>query len=727
MMSLHGVLERSLAIVRLSLTRLSEVFRGPVHVAGTFARRSLQQLITRLQNWLSFVVSRVSTKVVDSEAQALDLNLDTLSEDEYAVTLPDIPTSNLEAPSVKWLLETSTDPEVFLAAASLVPQVEWTLDLDTSDMLYQLYDTFTDCVGFDGKIMPSLEEKASACLMAMSHLYYGRVFQVYPDRDEFLGRGRRDCDYDVLSRMQLVDMGGANDMVLRTTMNLCLPENDRGMSLWYPLHGCPDSVMEWLSHSLTYHFVTGRVHQDIERFAIDVISELLSSSSSPSNQIVANCTLLACVMVGVQFDKKDIVRIDKSSSLPQFVNALLAKFQMVLREYDGGDLDKDSTGVTRRAWKLLDVICLMLESAKDHYPTSRSVDVMRNLDACRKIYSRLRSPEQNDPWELLKALKNGLRFTLTAAKVSRDPARWWHSYYLWSDDSHPPEDFDWLVDCPEYIYYNEEMTFDILLFLVVMKARCSPAKQHQFFKSLIACMGSNMPKHLRYIALRAAHDNREAIASIDAIHDVELRDMILTELSPAILTAVCPQPGTTYSSDDSDSDLCYLELLFALTRNSNWHPHLSRDHHIDRCISIIAKCRLAEQPAFYLVGILLRIAPERLSVTSLDSIMVQRWWDVLDNAWFNLIVTEDIHCFELLPVLVEGTKKHMQISPEYGLKHLTEKLDAVLEVLERRNSEQGEGECIDIAMTESIVAVKELRTVAGEMLEKLIDSEGVIP
>ncbi|KAG2138619.1 uncharacterized protein EDB93DRAFT_719133 [Suillus bovinus] len=430
-------------------------------------------------------------------------------------------------------------------------------------------------------------------------------------------------------------------------------------------------------------------------------------------------------MVGVQFDKKDIVRIDKSSSLPRFVDALLTQFQMILWEYDGGDLDKDSTGVTRRAWKLLDVICFMLESAKDHYHPSPSFDAMRNLDMCRKIYSQLRSSKQNDLEELSRALKNGLRFTLTAAQVSRDPAHLWYSYDLGTGDSRSLEDFDWLVDYLEYIHSSDQETaFDILLLLNDMQVRCSAAKQHQFFKSLIACMSSNMPLHLRHVALRTVLNAREEIASIDAIHDAKLRDMVLMELSPAILTAVCPQPGTIPSDDSPDCIFhhdhdTYLELLFALARNSNWHPHLSRDH-IDRCISIIAECRF-RPPAFHLAGILLRIPPEQWSATSLDSITKRQWWDMLSGAWphANYMIYHDIPCFEFLPVLVEGTKKYLQFAPDYDLERLIGNVDAVLEELERQKSEQGGGEGV-------VIAVKELRKVASEMFEELVNGQGVI-
>ncbi|KAG1859567.1 hypothetical protein DFJ58DRAFT_283856 [Suillus subalutaceus] len=121
-------------------------------------------------------------------------------------------------------------------------------------------------------------------------------------------------DYMVFLRMG--PMTRANDAILYSTINLCLPEDDNHG--WFPFVSlaCLDSVVEWLSHVLPYHFITGRVDEDGERLATTVISKLLSSPCSPSTQIVANCTLLACVMVGAQVDKKDIVRIDKSSALP---------------------------------------------------------------------------------------------------------------------------------------------------------------------------------------------------------------------------------------------------------------------------------------------------------------------------------------------------------------------------------------------------------------------------
>ncbi|KAG2053044.1 hypothetical protein BDR06DRAFT_485925 [Suillus hirtellus] len=310
--SAHGVLLGILGTLRSSWTPFYEALAGTMYAACAFTLWPLQLLSAVLRKGLRYLVPRPSTKVGDSEAQSLNQDLVVLVEEGSIVSLDlwDISTSDLEAPSIKWLLETSTDPEVVLATAKLVPQVEWPLDLDVSDTLRQLSNIFASCVDVQGKIVPSLKEKASACTTALTNLYYGRVLQAHPGCDDFIARDREDAD--VFWEIFRGGICTTDHTVLHTTINLCRPGNVP----WTPFlsEACPDSVLERLSHLLPYHFVTWRANTDIEDLAITVISKLLSSPSSPSppsTQIIANCTLLACVMVGTQIDKKDIVRIDK--------------------------------------------------------------------------------------------------------------------------------------------------------------------------------------------------------------------------------------------------------------------------------------------------------------------------------------------------------------------------------------------------------------------------------
>jgi hypothetical protein len=278
-----------------------------VHATGQFARRPLKLLCAALHNGLRSFILRSSTNVVDPEAQSLDQDRVVVAEDDgtLSLDLPDmLPTSDLEAPSIKWLLETSTDPEVFIAAARLVPLVEWPLDLDVSDTLPQLYDVFRSCVGFDGEIVPSLQEKATACAMALGHLYHGCVLHAHPGHIIFFGSKTLD---EIVFRdvwLKFLSRGTVPAMAV----NLC-----SSVAPGYTISDA-DSVpaLEQMLHLLPYHFVTGRAAEYVGGTAIEVMSKLVSSSpSSPSEQIIANCILLACAMVGVQFDKKDIIRIDK--------------------------------------------------------------------------------------------------------------------------------------------------------------------------------------------------------------------------------------------------------------------------------------------------------------------------------------------------------------------------------------------------------------------------------
>ncbi|KAG2741307.1 hypothetical protein P692DRAFT_20751107 [Suillus brevipes Sb2] len=503
--------------------------------------------------------------------------------------------------------------------------------------------------------------------MALCHLYCNRILQGHPTY-EFLSEG--STDYGVFHEM--FKRTEVNELV--ATIKLVIAKNGSPLSWSSPkFRTCPDTVLKRLSHVLPFHFVIGQVDEDVEKLAMTVVSGLLRPTSSPSPQIIANCTLLACVMVGVQFDEKDIVRVDKSSALPRLAQSLWAQFQNVLRASGGSDLDS-----TIRQTPHFDVICQVLDC---DLPELRPPSEMWNLGVWWKMYSRARSSEQNDrissvqrlrftvnrtrpslavaaartafpalqalqaraaralraalptlpalqartaralPLETfaaiaaiaplpafvalavlaaraLRALRVALEALATlpvleAPASPSSPAWLWQHQILWQENSHLPEDFDWLVDYLADVPSNDHATAgDILVLLSSMRVRCSPAKQRLYIEKLIACMDSSMPARLRHAALRAAHNSREALASIDVVGDT---DMVLTEFSLAILSAVCPHPDAISAEDGPDCafhrdrDLCYLELISVLNRNPVWHSHLFGDGHIQRCHNIITK------------------------------------------------------------------------------------------------------------------------------------------
>ncbi|KAG2133327.1 hypothetical protein DEU56DRAFT_811085, partial [Suillus clintonianus] len=188
-------------------------------------------------------------------------------------------------------------------------------------------------------------------------------------------------------------------------------------------------------------------------------------------------------------------------------------------------------------------------------------------------------------------------------------------------------------------------------------------------------------------------------------------DTVLTKFSPAIMSAVCPRPGATPDDGpdclfNDERDLFYLRLVFALVRNPIWHPHLFADHHIDRCTSIIAECcQLSPRRQIYnIVGVLLRTTPEQVPMLLLESITEEQWWGMIRRAWTEIYRYGEVKdAEELLPVLVEGTKKYMHIAYTPDLQRLSEDVDRVSSIAEERALE-----CID--------DVKGLVTVVRDML-----------
>ncbi|KIK31423.1 hypothetical protein CY34DRAFT_19941 [Suillus luteus UH-Slu-Lm8-n1] len=222
--------------------------------------------------------------------------------------------------------------------------------------------------------------------MALCHLYCGRILQGHPACG-FNGQGSAD---GYLIRWMWHRTKVTGDVLVATTKLFQLKYEE---SRWFPppdFGACHDSVrvLEWLSHTLPFHFVIGRVDKDVKELAKTVISKFLCSSSSPSPQIIANCALLACVMVGVKFDKKDIRSC--SSALPQLAQSLWAQFETLLRALGEGDLDS----AVRLAWHF-DIICRVVD--RDLPDLLRSGE-MWALGMYRKIYSRARTSEQSD-WD----------------------------------------------------------------------------------------------------------------------------------------------------------------------------------------------------------------------------------------------------------------------------------------------------------------------------------------
>ncbi|OAX42651.1 hypothetical protein K503DRAFT_316491, partial [Rhizopogon vinicolor AM-OR11-026] len=82
-----------------------------------------------------------------------------------------------EAPSVKWIFETSTDPEVISSVAWLLPTVEWTRELHMPTVCSRLLSTFRACFRASFRLSVSARQRALACGRALHHVVCDETIQ----------------------------------------------------------------------------------------------------------------------------------------------------------------------------------------------------------------------------------------------------------------------------------------------------------------------------------------------------------------------------------------------------------------------------------------------------------------------------------------------------------------------------------------------------------------------
>ncbi|KAG1751838.1 hypothetical protein EDB19DRAFT_2022039 [Suillus lakei] len=194
----------------------------------------------------------------------------------------------------------------------------------------------------------------------------------------------------------------------------------------------------------------------------------------------------------------------------------------------------------------------------------------------------------------------------------------------------------------------------MLLLVLPTPSLGNPAEYIPFCHTLMGYLRSNESKDSKRVALRRACRLRQDLATIDADGvDPLLRDMVLSELYPALLKVV-----HTDWFDCND----YLRLIFALASSPKWLPRLHKC--ITWCIGIIPELQKSPDPySFYPAGIFLRIQPDPdQAVPELGAITKDQWWNMMRMAWHaagsnDSLVLIDV--IEVIEALVKGTEKYM--------------------------------------------------------------------
>ena len=239
-------------------------------------------------------------------------------EPEIRLDIPLIPTSIFYAHSLKWLMETSTDPDVFLAAASLVPDCDSLLSLDGVSSLYiQLKDGFMGCFDDHDRCIPGADDKAIICGLALTHMYWRRHLRPF-DKSMLLpgelhyGKSTRSWDIQVwgsfIRRWRYFESKDPKFLIVSQTGIGTLGDVPNILENM-DLRQYPDAFLTSLLPSLSCTFLFG------DRWALveseNIVSKLLHSSPEPSAKVVANCTFLVLCMLGHRFSNADVANANK--------------------------------------------------------------------------------------------------------------------------------------------------------------------------------------------------------------------------------------------------------------------------------------------------------------------------------------------------------------------------------------------------------------------------------
>ncbi|KAF7335505.1 hypothetical protein MVEN_02204200 [Mycena venus] len=71
-----------------------------------------------------------------------------------------------EGQAILWALEASTDPRLVEAAAELVPEMQWPVNLNVQPALSRLDDTFKSCIEHRWHVRAGMTDRATACIKA---------------------------------------------------------------------------------------------------------------------------------------------------------------------------------------------------------------------------------------------------------------------------------------------------------------------------------------------------------------------------------------------------------------------------------------------------------------------------------------------------------------------------------------------------------------------------------
>ena len=217
----------------------------------------------------------------------LDLDLPVEIAQVYAV----------QCSAVQWILETSTDMDNIAAAAGMLPEIEWPAEDNVKVVFDQLKSHFLACFDSTRQIIPAAQAQATACLKAMCHF---------------------DVERDMKNLSYLSSSGYINSIHLGYPYYMIPDQGFLTVSCAVSIYtfdakldmaSVPFYDRMWMARMFTYRLYNEHNDPYLVNSVIDFIGTCLDSKAS--TRLVADCVLLAGMLMGRKFNRRHLARLDK--------------------------------------------------------------------------------------------------------------------------------------------------------------------------------------------------------------------------------------------------------------------------------------------------------------------------------------------------------------------------------------------------------------------------------
>ena len=200
----------------------------------------------------------------------------------------------MEASSVQWILETTTDTEMIFAAVRMIPEVEWPEQLDITGMLDRVKSRLFLCFDSTRQLLPLTQGHVIACLKAIYHLCLERGQDISLEiMDDSIWSDDNRCLYQIhkFPGLQMV----------------CCVQGD---PVKLDITSFTPSDRMWMAHMFTYRLHKGDYDPEFESTVTDFINSCLIDPTS-SGRLVADCLISAGLLIGLSVDRGHLARLDK--------------------------------------------------------------------------------------------------------------------------------------------------------------------------------------------------------------------------------------------------------------------------------------------------------------------------------------------------------------------------------------------------------------------------------